>query len=139
MKQTDFQKIANQAKNIYDFACYFLDLLYVGRNYQESTLTDILEYYKVFTEKGWMDADCFVKQPTKILEYVTNRKYSVTISKTIPKDAKFVIGYWFNKKTGFHHFVVMNKDNKVVWDSIPNSKTVQEGTIESYRIFRQGE
>ena len=53
-------------------------------------------------------------------------------------NADIAIALWFNPRTNFHHFVLMNKDGTVRWDPIFNSKTVEEGVIESWRLFYRG-
>lgn len=132
MKQSDLKTLCNAVKNLYDYGCYFMDLLYVSFN-REPTLEEMLDYYAKYLRNGWIDEECFVKQPALILKDLLHQNFRVEKSSDFSSKARFVIGYWFNVRTGYHHFVVMKDKNTVKWDSIQNSKTVSEGVIESYR------
>ena len=135
MTQNKLKGLEKKVKNIYDYGCYFLDLLYVAKC-REPILEEIVTYYDTFITEGWMEENCFVKNPCAILSYLTGRKFSVTKDVVLDPSATYIIGYFYNPTTNLHHFVVMNKDNKVIWDSLENSNTVKNGFIESYRLFR---
>lgn len=136
MKQNKLKGLDKKVKAIYDYGCYFLDLLYVPK-YKEPTLEEIIEYYDAFVANGWMDEDCFVKSPCAILNFLTGKKYSVKKDYVLDTSATHIIGYFYNPNTKLHHFVVMGEDNKVRWDSIENSNTVKNGFVESYRTFKE--
>lgn len=137
MNQKDLKKVSEAAKQIYDYGCYFMSLLYVSKvPYSELTsLDELLKYYDTFISKGWMDSDCYVKDPCAILEYLTGKKYTVVKNAVLDPSASIIIGRWYNPATNFHHFVVMYSNNKVVWDSLVDSNTVKNGILESYRLF----
>ena len=137
MNQKDLKKVSEAAKQIYDYGCYFMSLLYVrNKPYSEpANLDEILTYYDTFVEIGWMDPDCYVKDPCAILNYLTGKKYSVKKDVVLDPSANIIIGRWYNPDTNFHHFVVMDRANNVVWDSLADSNTVKNGIIESYRLF----
>ena len=137
MNQKDLKKVSKAVKQIYDYGCYFLSLLYVrSKPYSEpANLDEILTYYDTFVEIGWMDPDCYVKDPCAILKYLTGKRYSVKKDVVLDTRADIVIGRWYNPVANFHHFVVMDKNNSVVWDSLGESSTVRDGFIESYRLF----
>lgn len=137
MNQKDLKKVSEAVKQIYDYGCYFLSLLYVRNTpYSEpANLDEILMYYDTFVEIGWMDPNCYVKDPCAILEYLTGKKYSVKKDAVLDTSANIIIGRWYNLDTNLHHFVVMDRANNVVWDSLKDSYTVRNGYIESYRNF----
>lgn len=137
MNQKDLKKVSEAAKQIYDYGCYFMSLLYVSKvPYTELTSLDgLLKYYDTFIVRGWMDPDCYVKDPCAILNYLTGKKYTVVKDAVLDPSASIIIGRWYNPATNFHHFVVMDRDNTVVWDSLVDSNTVKNGIIESYRLF----
>lgn len=135
MKQNELKDLDKVIKNIHDYGCYFLDLIYVSKDYKEPTLEEMLKYYDIFLQKMWIDSECFVANPTAILEYLTGKKYRIKIDSVFDKQADIIIGRWYNPTTNYHHFVVMDKCNEVRWDSIENSNTVKNGFIESYRLF----
>lgn len=137
MNQKELKKVSEAAKQIYDYGCYFMSLLYVRSiPYSElPTLDELFKYYDTFVSKGWMDVDCYVKYPLTILGYLTGKKYSVKKDVVLDTSADIIIGRWYNPTTNFHHFVVMDKYGTVVWDSLGDSNTVKGGIVESYRLF----
>lgn len=141
MKQKDLKKVSEVAKRIYDYGCYFLSLLYVRKiSYSEITsLDELLMYYDTFIACGWMDPDCYVKDPCAILGFLTGKKYIVKKSEVLDPNANIIIGRWHNPTTKHSHFVVMDSNNNVVWDPLGNSITVRDGLVESYRLFYECE
>lgn len=136
MKQSDFVGLDKKVEKIYKYGCYFLDLLFISK-YQEPTFEEIINYYDTFITKGYMDEECYVRDPCAILTYLTGKKYSVKKGLAFDSSAAHVIGCYYHPMTNLHHFVVMNKYNEVLWDSIENSYTVKKGFIESYRLFKE--
>lgn len=137
MNQKDLKKVSEAVKQIYDYGCYFMSLLFVGNVYYSgiSTIDELLMYYDTFIARGWMDPDCYVKDPCAILNYLTGKKYMVVKDTSLDPNANIVIGRWHNPATNHYHFVVMDRNNNVVWDSLGYSITVADGVIESYRLF----
>lgn len=137
MNQKDLKKISEAVKQIYEYGCYFMSLLYVGNVYYSgiSTVDELLMYYNTFIAQGWMDPDCYVKDPCAILKYLTGKKYMVVKDAVLDPNANIVIGRWHNPATNHYHFVVMDRNNNVVWDSLGYSITVADGVVESYRLF----
>lgn len=137
MNQKDLKKVSEAAKQIYDYGCYFMSLLYVSKvPYSELTsLDELLKYYDTFIAKGWMDPDCYVKDPRAILKYLTGKKYIVKKEAGLDPSANIIIGRWYNPTTNLRHFVVMDRDNNVIWDSLKDSTTVKNGIVESYRLL----
>lgn len=110
--------------------CYFFCLLHsVGKE------NDALSIYKKVVDIGWMDEDCYIKDPCAILKYLTGKKYTAVKDTALDPNANIIIGLWHNPATNFHHFVIMDSNNNVVWDSLGHSTTVADGSIESYRLF----
>ena len=137
MNQKELRKVSEASKQIYDYGCYFMSLLYVSKvPYSEpATLDELLKYYDTFISKGWMVPDCYVKDPCAILEYLIGKKYSVKKVPVLDPSANIIIGRWHNPTTNLHHFVVMDPNNNVIWDSLGHSTTVAGGAVESYRLF----
>lgn len=137
MNQKDLKKVSEAAKQIYDYGCYFMSLLYVRRiPYSDLiALDELLKYYDTFIIRGWMDPDCYVKDPCAILKYLTGKKYTVKKDVVLDPGANIIIGRWYNPDTNLHHFVVMDSNNNVTYDPLGESLTVAGGAIESYRLF----
>lgn len=136
MRQSDLKGLDKKVEKIYEYGCYFLDLLYISK-YKEPTFEEIIKSYDTFITKGWMNEECYVKDPCAILTYLTGKKYSVTKDSVFDSSAAHAIGYYYNPNADLHHFVVMDKYNVVLWDSIEDSNTVKNGFIESYRLFKE--
>lgn len=137
MNQKDLKKISEAVKQIYEYGCYFMSLLYAGNVYYSKLVSvdELLMYYNTFIAQGWMDPDCYVKDPCAILKYLTGKKYMVVKDAVLDPNANIVIGRWHNPATNHYHFVVMDRNNNVVWDSLGYSITVADGVVESYRLF----
>ena len=110
--------------------CYFFCLLHcVGG------CDDAISIYKKAVDIGWMDEDCYVKDPCAILRYLTGKKYSLVKDTVLDPSANIIIGLWHNPTTNHHHFVVMDSNNNVTYDPLGESITVRDGALESYRSF----
>lgn len=134
MKQNELYDTIKKLNSIHDYGCYFLDLLFVVKR-REPEMSEILDYYDVFIQNDWMEEDCYIKNPCAILEYFTGKKFKIKKDSVFDKQATYIIGYYYNPVTNLNHFVVINRFNEVLWDSIENSKTVRDGFITSYRLF----
>lgn len=91
--------------------------------------------YMTFNWSNYDDSDNFyIRDPLQILEHLTGKKWTggkVSAPYT-PKKDEYAIEYWSrdNGKTG--HFAMMDKD----FNSIVSSRSVNEGKIISYRVFK---
>lgn len=122
--------LQSKLEKIGKYGCYFLSLLKAFNR-----TSDFLELYDKYISKGFMDSDCYIKNPVGIVTDLSGyNKWNVE-KLTSFKKGDIVIAYYFNKNTGLHHFVLFDNDNKLVWDSLGRSNTVRNGVIESYRIF----
>lgn len=138
------KEMLRESEVIAECGCYFLSLCYAGVNAanialkkkrRELLYSEILSNYEIFVEDKLMDEDCFIVNPTGILSYLTGREWTVNKSEKFDEKADIAIALWFNKNTGFHHFVLMKDKDTVLWDPLYESKTVAEGVIESWRLF----
>lgn len=121
--------IQHELEMLGKYGCYFLCLRHLGNQIDWSVLND----YRVCLSKKYIDEECTVLQPGKILELFDNKQHKVTKTTTFDENAKYHIAYFFNKRTGLHHFVIMKDENTVFWDPIGDSTTVKEGVVESWR------
>mgnify|MGYP003538924120 FL=1 len=113
---------------LYSGGCYLLCLAhYFGQD------EDILKLYDYFLKKGYIDEDCFVKDPVSIVKYLSGNNYTVEKTTTKPtlQPNDFIVEYWYNPRTKLHHFTLPD------WDSLGFSTTRKEGVIESYRYFKR--
>lgn len=121
--------IQKKCEQIGKSGCYFLTLLTsVGVSDQY-----VIKYYDIAVNNKIMDSDCYIIDPEELLRLVTGRKYKVVKSDTLDYKADIIIAKW---KTATHeHFVLMNKENVVIYDPYGDSNTVKNGYIDSYRLF----
>lgn len=67
-----------------------------------------------------------------------NRKWSVQKTKELPanllKDC-CIIARYYNPRTHYSHFVLIDRDKHIIYDGLYNSVTVKEGYIADYRIL----
>lgn len=117
--------IQKKLEMIGKYGCYFLCLL-KATGYNED---DIVHFYDVFLNKGYIDEECTILKPSDILYDLTGRNFKCVKTTELPKKYEFAVEYWYNERTKLHHFKLSN------WDSIENSVTVREGKIESYRVY----
>lgn len=112
------------------YGCYFLSLLKTAKKEE-----DALEYYFKYLESGWIDKECFVKNPVAILVDLHGGRFNVIRSNSYDDKAVFKIACWYNPRTNYRHFVLMKNSKDVSFDSFGQSVTVKEGFIESWRLF----
>lgn len=123
--------IQKKYKNIGDSGCYFLDLLEAFGKVDKA-----IEYYDKYVSKGWMDEDCFVKNPLDIVKDLSGHpNWKLVKTTTFDKNATLAIAYFCSSLTKLHHFVIIDKNKNVIYDSLGDSNTVKNGYIESYRLF----
>ena len=122
--------IQNIYKNIGDYGCYFLSILqHFGK------VDKVLDYYNEYVAKGWMDYNCYIRDPVSILSDLTGKSWKYRWSNKPDAKATLSIGYW--RKGPLGHFVIMeNGSEKVKWDSYgENRPVVKGGKIDSFRLF----
>lgn len=118
------------------YGCYFSCLIKIAEKIAAKSI-DIIDMFNQCKAKGWIDSECFVQNPDKILAFMTGKK--IYVSKTNDtqyksNDNEIVIGcFKWNK---YSHFVVLNSDKKIEYDPLENSNTAKNGTLESLRIIK---
>ena len=65
------------------------------------------------------------------------KKFSVLKTDVWTTDFKYCIGMYFNPYTKFTHFVVLDKDKKIVFDPVKNSITVKDGYLKDFRFIKE--
>ena len=119
--------IQKELENIGKYGCGFLCMCHI----MGIPDSELLFYYRQCIKEGLIDEECFVKDWTKLANYLcpTWHVFRCEKSNLKDKDAAFYIEYWYNPRTKLHHFKL--KD----YDPLGESVTVKEGMIESYRNF----
>ena len=120
--------------------CYFLSLLYLAERQMGSRI-DPLEAYELAVAKGFLKADCFVMNPSAILELYIPGTWTVFHEKPDyrPGSGELEI-LRFERGEGAEaaaHFVVGDGQGRVAFDPYGESRTVREGRLASKRIARR--
>lgn len=123
--------------------CYIFCLFDIARqlNPRKYNVLDEIETfinlnYVYFNPNNYDDPkNLYVYHPTKILEYLTGKKWTVRVEQGNyqPQKDEFVVEYWSRDggKTG--HFARMQYG----FNSLEKSRSVNEGQIYSYRVFKE--
>jgi hypothetical protein len=120
--------------------CYYLSICKAAELLRGREV-DVVKNYVKLIKLGYMDWDCYVKDPAKIMDYLTGDKWDTTKESTeyrpYPEDV--IIGRFERKTTmqTYGHFVLLDKNKHVVYDPLGTSKTVQDGKMVSLRVFRR--
>ena len=117
-------------KNMADYGCYFLSIC-ESIEFKYLKEIDVVRAAEDCMDNGWLGEDFYVKDATKIASFLSGKKYSCRASDKYEEVNGFVVQEWYNKKTGFTHFRLVD------WDSVKNSITVKHGILKGYRIFKE--
>jgi hypothetical protein len=123
---------------IREYGCYLMCLLWLGNKLNNVPLSASLiseDLYVKYQKHGWMDEECFIKQPVKILN---DLGVDVTTVRKVPADheplGRLEILYFRHAELG-GHFVAGDGHGNVTYDPWGVSRAATEGTLESKRVF----
>jgi hypothetical protein len=132
-------------KNIRDYGCYFMDILYLSNKFTglQLSVERIERLYKTFVQAGAMTSTCSIKDPNRCftmagLQVRYTDKHEKP-SRRCNTDEIEILCYYNpdgNGGRGFTHFVVGDGYGHVAYDPIGNSVTVRDGYLKSKRIFK---
>jgi len=146
LKQTD----GRLAKYINKYGCYYMSLANaVGKEFLPEELNNIWnKAISLGYISGDMNNDGDMDDYNELLIVNANGLCKLLGAKliyidkhfpadTVIPDNTYAIGCFFNPANKFRHFVVIDKDKKVIYDPIRSSLTVQKGYLESIRLFKK--
>jgi hypothetical protein len=123
--------------------CALLTLLWCDR--EPWTIEQVNSLYKSATFERFdkdttiMKSDCYINSWTALMELAgidaELMEARAELFQPVPMNG-FSIGRWFNKRTGYTHFVALDDSARIIWDSLKDSVTVREGIGQSKLIFR---
>jgi hypothetical protein len=112
--------------------CYFLCLVRLAETITQNRI-DAIPVYIEAVDRKWMDADCFIVQPHRVLELMTGRRWTVRKEDkkylTAPGELEVLRYEGTVGRTTIGHFVLPD------YDPLGSSLTVQNGYLVSKRIF----
>ena len=116
-------------KQFGETGCTFLCILSIA----EETIEKPIDFFDAYNKcYKYLGKDLTVKDNLKILNILTGknwvRKETDSIDRTL-SDNEFSIAIYYNPRTGRHHY------RRRSFDTLQDSITVKEGTIEKYYIY----
>jgi hypothetical protein len=112
--------------------CYFLCLVKLAENIT-GTRIDAIPVYLEAVERQFMDSDCYLVRPDRIMELMTGRQWTVRkVDRKYQIQGKELEVLRYERTVGrttIGHFVLPD------YDPLGTSLTVQNGYLVSKRIF----
>lgn len=153
---------ASNSTEINKYGCYFTSLVnYIISNHNSKfSQKDLYSFYKRFNQEGWLDKNCTVLNPTKILSYILKMDWYMvgnsymsikSFNEYMDNNYKAnqyycLIARYRNEKASENlksHFVLATyEDNKIKTFIDPISKyshSLDEYKIEDLRVFISGQ
>ena len=130
-RQKDFERIGKDG-------CYFLSVVQAGERLTGKYI-DAYDVYVRSLAARYLDEECYLIYPDRILGMVTGRAYSVRkeARNYVAKEGEIVI-LRFERvvgRTTIGHFVLAGEDGTVEYDPYGASETVHSGSLISKRVF----
>ena len=127
------------AKRIGEEGCYFLCLVYIAEQALGREI-DVVGLYDEACRKGWMEEDCYMKDPAAMLSSLLGTPCKVR--KTTDLEERLAPGerdvrVFRRDATGvtYWHFVVFGESGRIEHDPLETSETVRSGRAVSRRII----
>ena len=117
------------------FGCYFLCILKLCEERIGVDL-DVEKAYQLAVRQGWMDTDCYMRYPEKLLSHYRGGKWKPARKESVgyvPKPGELCVQRYELAKTmeTKSHFVLAE------WDPYGDSETRLKGELVSWRIFEE--
>ena len=85
---------------------------------------DITRYFNNLIELGIIDEDCFILDANRLLKYFGSE---LRVKRGFNPNGNSIVSYKYGKA---EHFVVINKNREIVFNSLENSNCVKNGFID---------
>lgn len=120
--------IQTKLKNIGDYGCLCFCYLYAIGVPPENLLT----HYEKLIDLNIIDNECFVKDGYAFCKYFLNKDVKIIFTSTDNKQYdKYISNFTYGGK---NHFVVTDRDDNVLFNSLDHSVCVEKGKIISKRV-----
>lgn len=125
--------IQDDIKMLGNYGCAFLCANYILGNDIEVLPKKI----SICQNNKTLDFDFTVNDWTKLFNSLQSEKqFKVEKTSTWTTDFDYCIGMYYNPETKHTHFVVLDKEKKIIFDPLKNSQTVKHGYLANYRFIR---
>ena len=135
IRQTDIELLENIRENGCLFLCFaeVSPLVFVEQNGRKA----LNKIWKEAVKKGYISEDDNILKHTELANefFALDVRYDDRHHKAdeeIPENVAFVFGRYFYK---YGHFVVLDSNKNVIFDSLGKSNTVKNGKLESMRWY----
>jgi len=130
-----YQKIA---ETMGKDGCYIFSLIYLAEKVSRTNI-DALDVYRRALESGYIESDCYVREPVKLLEMLTGKKWAMVKGSSTyatKKDEFEILRFEYTAgRSIIGHFVVGDGVGRVEYDPYGDSRTVRVGKLISKRVF----
>ena len=109
-------KVQDIYKTLGDYGCLLLCYLH-----EANIDVNIAKYFNELVELDIIDNDCFVKDANRLLKYFGSDKRVV---RGINENGNTIVPY---KYLGNEHFVIVDENKNIVFNSLKNSQCVRLG------------
>ena len=114
-------KIQDIYASIGNYGCLLLCYLH-----EACVKVDITKYFNELVEFDIIDKDCFVKDANRLLKYFGSDK---RVTRGFNPNGNTIVKFrTANSKEG--HFVIIDKNKKIVYNTLENSNCVKNGFID---------
>ena len=115
------KKIQDIYKTLSDYGCLLLCYLH-----EANIDVNITKYFNELVELEIIDNDCFVKDANRLLKYFGSDK---RIARGFNPNGNTIVKFvTLTSKEG--HFVIIDKNKKIVYNTLENSNCVKNGFID---------
>ncbi len=120
--------VQTKLKNIGDYGCLCFCYLYaIGVQPEE-----LLKHYEDLIQQNIIDEECFVKDGYAFCKYFLNKDVKIIFTSVDNKQYdKYISNFTYNGK---NHFVVTDRDDNVLFNSLEHSVCVEKGRISGKRV-----
>ena len=130
-----------KAEKIGRWGCYFLSIIRAAE-IEKCDFFDVIKTYDILIQLLLMREDCFILNPAGIMTLLTGKQFRARHDKADykPKDNEYLIQRYELETAPMtiqSHFVLADKEGRVMYDPMGTSRTVREGRLVSTRVLER--
>lgn len=113
------KKIQDIYKTLGEYGCLLLCYLH-----EACVKVDIVKHFEELIQLDIINEECFILDANRLLKYFGSE---LRVKRGFNPNGNTIVSYKYNKA---EHFVVINKDREIVFNSLENSNCVKNGFID---------
>lgn len=114
-------------KDIAGGCCLCMCYLWLAKRNDGLLMRDVIECYN----RGYIDGEAYVLKPEAIVKMVNGQKCSISKRYDFPNEV-CIAWYSIDGRTG--HFVVVDENQRILFNPLGHSVNVEKGKPMSYRV-----